>query len=382
MALITGRTKKIFISDIHMSDAWSMRPPHPYCWLQKNIPIFADFLDEQLLAKDVAEIVILGDLFDQWVIPVDRDPLLTIAEICKNPANKNIIENLKTIADSSQVKLTYVPGNHDMCADKADITSRKKFIENTFPGINFICDSDKPNGVYHSGKLAAEHGNMYCLFNAPDTWTTSNSFLPLGYYISRLIANKVAKEGLQEDYHDVFNRFVQEFQLKPDFIEDLFFAITDDAGLNKDDNINMNGFIPSAISIKEIGNLYQHLARNWDVNHKTIRLLSAIIGDIGDLLHAANKEYLSQCNTNIVIFGHTHQYALKKHRQWGTEEREEESLNPPSLAIYANCGAWVDTMAVCTYIETEEDPKKKIHYVRIKSFPDPEKVILEGFVNL
>jgi UDP-2,3-diacylglucosamine pyrophosphatase LpxH len=67
-------------------------------------------LHDQLHAQDVGQVVILGDLFDQWVIPTDLDPLPRLDDICNNPANQSIIDNLKELARSS--RLSYVPGNH------------------------------------------------------------------------------------------------------------------------------------------------------------------------------------------------------------------------------------------------------------------------------
>ena len=108
----------------------------PYGWLRgKNIDYLTDFLKEKFEAQDVVQVVILGDLFDQWVIPTDSDPLARLDSICSNPKNKGIIDNLKTLAAGS--KLSYVPGNHDMSTCLKDIDNVKDFINATFPGINF-----------------------------------------------------------------------------------------------------------------------------------------------------------------------------------------------------------------------------------------------------
>lgn len=256
--------KEIFISDIHMGDQRSMAAsplhPHPYGWLRKNIANLTNFLSEQLKAQDVGRVVILGDLFDQWVIPTDLEPLATLDRICSNSDNSGIIDNLKALAGSS--KLSYLPGNHDMSACRKDIAATKEFINSTFPGINFICDDNQPTGVYRAEKLVAEHGNMYCLFNAPDTWTNpDSSFLPLGYFISRLVAYKMAQTGQSEDYLDILRKYIHEHEVKPNFIYDLFLAVADDAELDETKNIdmeNISGFGP-AITINEVANKYRNL---------------------------------------------------------------------------------------------------------------------------
>jgi len=198
-----NRTKRIFISDIHLGDDKSMSAPYPYGWFKNNIPVLTEFLDDQLNAPDVKEVVILGDLFDTWVLPANYDPLTSFTNICSNPANKTVINKLKALAATPDVKLAYVPGNHDMGMDAGGILIIKKFMQTTFPGIRFFCSSTAPWGIYAVGTLAAEHGNRYCLFNAPDMWTAKDTFLPLGYFISRIVAYKVLQTGTSENYYDI-----------------------------------------------------------------------------------------------------------------------------------------------------------------------------------
>lgn len=174
------RNKRIFISDIHMGDAMSLQGPHPYGWFNENIPVLAQFLNDQLNSPAVKEVTILGDLFDAWVIPVGNAPLASFEAICANPANTPVIDQLKALAASPDIKLSYVPGNHDMSMDAAGITATRQFLESQFPGIRFICNSTTPVGCFRVGPLAAEHGDRYCLFNAPDSWTAAGTFLPLG----------------------------------------------------------------------------------------------------------------------------------------------------------------------------------------------------------
>ena len=164
---------------------------------------------------------------------VDEDPLTSFADICSNPDNKPVIDKLKALAKNVDIKLTDVPGNHDMGMNTAAISGTKQFMETTFPGIRFFCNSSVPWGRYTVGTLAAEHGNHYCLFNAPDMWTTTGSFLPLGYFISRIVAYKVSKTGTSEDYYDILVRFLKDFMKDPDFVKDIFEAIVKDAGLNQ-----------------------------------------------------------------------------------------------------------------------------------------------------
>ena len=99
LTLTANPNKQIFISDIHMGDDRSMDSLHPYGWLQKNITNLTKFLSDSCWPKISAELVILGDLFDQWVIPTDLDPLAGFENIYNNPFNKGIIDNLKGLAE-------------------------------------------------------------------------------------------------------------------------------------------------------------------------------------------------------------------------------------------------------------------------------------------
>jgi UDP-2,3-diacylglucosamine pyrophosphatase LpxH len=371
------RTKRIFISDIHMGDDRSMlATPNPYVWFRKNIDLLALFLKEQLNSPDAKEVVILGDLFDTWVIPTDDNPLTSFEKICSNEVNKPVIEALKALAASSEVKLIYVPGNHDMAMNSAGIPAIKQFMEKKFPGIQY-CDSPAPWGAYMDGVLTAEHGNRYGLFNTQDTWTKPDCFLPLGYFISRVIACKVNNTAHGQDPHDIFVYFLKLYKHFAKFAEYLFLAIAKDAGLdpNKDhiDLSGIPGYLPS-MTIGDIGNLFKDLFQNWKdaPGHEHVNFAFAIEGDTGELWNAATETYFRpHSETEIVICGHTHRPILGPLYDTGAPTRNV-TIKPttPCRAIYANCGTWMDDSQYgCTYVETQEDPQKGHHYVRVKKYP-------------
>ena len=377
--------KKIFISDLHLGDDRSLKLPNPYGWINRNISNLANFLEAQLNAPDLAELVILGDLFDTWVIPTDMDPLNSFDAICKNTANDRVIGALKNLA--AKDILSYVPGNHDMAFSTAGLTDTKQFMATVFPGIHYICDPDLPTGVYQSGKLVAEHGNRYCLFNAPDPWTDAPSFLPIGYFISRLVAYKIHTTGTDEDYHNILRKFILQLIKRPNFVKDLFEAIAEDAGLGFDANIDMKGLtnFPDPIKVGTIGSIYGQLIENWEKNDRNeIGWETATISDSGDLSLAAYRVYFSifGSDQNIVIFGHTHKADLKKsYILEAAPEVADIHLDLPCRSIYANSGTWVDSAPYCTYVETQEDAAKGRHYVRVLTYPS-NTLLQEAFVKL
>jgi UDP-2,3-diacylglucosamine pyrophosphatase LpxH len=384
------RTKRIFISDIHMGDQNSLSNPHRYGWFKKNIPVLANFLNDQLKANDVKEVVILGDLFDEWVIPTEYIPLTSIADICSNPDNQPVIDLLKALAASPDIKLAYVPGNHDMSMDAAGISASKNLIETTFPGIRFFCNSNEPWGAYNVGILAAEHGNHYCLFNAPDKWTAKDTFLPIGYFISRVVAHKVKTTGKAEDYHDILVNFIKDFLAHPNLVPDLFDAIAKDAGLKSKDKINLGnvpGYPTGIATIGDIKNQFSNLIRNWEKTPGNINLAAAIQGDANNLSSAATLAYFSHfgSNVNIVIFGHTHVPVMDKRYFFDVPSPTGEvshRYDEPCDAIYVNSGCWVDSGKYgCTYVETEEIPDSKRHDVRLKRYPG-NKILDEAFIKI
>jgi len=135
---------------------------------------------------------------------------------------------------------------------------------------------------------------MHCLFNAPDTWTSSGSFLPLGYFISRLVAYKVVKTGNPESSLDILFKLIHEHEVKPDLIDDFFLAVAGDAQLNKTYKINMKGITGygAPVTIDQVGSKYKRLMRYWDENSPIIRSHAAILADAGYSSWPAYRLYL------------------------------------------------------------------------------------------
>ncbi len=234
--------------------------------------------------------------------------------------------------------------------------------------------------------MVAEHGHRYGLFNAPDTWTNPPSFLPIGYFISRLVAYKVSRTGSDKDFHDILKRFVRKFKDRPNFVKDLFYAVAEDAGLTEDSLINMRGIAGFPASVRDIGSLYEGLIANWQNERPDLDWKIALIGDVGDLYPAASHVYFSlfgHSDQNIFIFGHTHKVDLKKNYLLKVAtEVQDIHLDLPCRSIYANTGTWVDSAPYCTYVETQEDAAAGRHYVRTLAYHPAKTLLQEGFVEL
>ena len=98
------------------------------------------------------------------------------------------------------------------------------------------------------------------------------------------------------------------------------------------------------ISYDEVVALYGNIFDQWDRKSTSgIPATLAVAGDGGMLHPAAELKYIATGRAKIVIFGHTHQYELES----GPDKP------PRAVAIYANCGTWIDAKP-CTFLVTEQ----------------------------
>lgn len=373
----TARTKRIFISDIHMGDERSVNPPagKSYVWLKADrAGHLSTFLDTIAHAPDIKQVVILGDLFDEWLAlptdvplkPVDLDKIITA------PQNINLVKSLRKLAQS-EIDLIYVPGNHDMLVSE-------ELLVQAFPGINYM-RSGPGAGVFKEDDIAAEHGNQYCLLNAPDVTTVKGSTLPLGYYLTRVLAKYTSNTGKLERLTDILPHMIPNLIETQNLIQSIFESYYDTAEMSDDSPILMDGLdnIEGSITVKEVSERYSRLLRDWDKNHDEITAFTAFMSEAGQLELAANEHYFQEKRARIVIFGHTHKAMLSNAlidlNPFDDEERE------PQETIYANTGTWING-SPCTFVETEIVGDR--HYVRLKEYKEDRSVLdkSEMFLDL
>lgn len=168
-------TKRIYISDLHLTTQRSFAQPGAWGWTDaQDIATLATFLRSPTV-RGCDEVVLVGDIFDQWLCPIDVAPP-SVAEIASAAHNRPVMEALRDLR-----KVVYVPGNHDMRVTAADVTA-------AIPGARFM-----PDGIHEPG-LRVEHGHRNCLFNGPDP---TNRPYPIGYYLTRLSATGGNRNGKQ-----------------------------------------------------------------------------------------------------------------------------------------------------------------------------------------
>src|SRR5574344_1764278 len=192
------KNKIVTISDLHVGI------DDRYAETVKNRSLLIEFLKRLQNTKDVRELVIIGDFLDAWFLPVSYPSYTNESEFYKGVIanNQESIDELKQVINSD-IKLIYVPGNHDM-------TLEAKTLREAIPGIVQVSQT-QGMGVYYTGnrkEIAIEHGHRYDVFSAPDRITNKalcgndNTILPAGYFYARYAATWVLEgyPSVKKDY--------------------------------------------------------------------------------------------------------------------------------------------------------------------------------------
>ncbi|MGD8256499.1 MAG: metallophosphoesterase [Desulfobacterales bacterium] len=327
------RTKRIFISDIHLSSRERYNAPEESKRARfnpkKHQARLVNFLNKTVLEKEdeIKDLVLVGDIFDDWVCPPDEPPP-TFAEIFQS--NPEVMGALRAIA-SSQINLYCLFGNHDHGLKKAE-------IQLEIPFVIFQKSYDDPQL-----KLHAEHGNQHVLFNKSHSGIANGR--PIGYFITRLTEHL---GGYVRRFHDLISYSddaVEWAAGKSNFFVSMLEALAERAGVNE---IVMNSK-GRKLSIEKIKNMYEPLAEKYSL-FSTIRKLmeEGELERLGDRL-SAKKGY------EVVIFGHTHKAKIDKDSLFVADR------------IYANTGCWSQKKAHCVIVDVNADEKATVNLCRVEN---------------
>lgn len=352
------RNKIFVISDIHLGANLA------YAETNKNLKPLENFLKKIKMSPNVKELVIAGDLVDEWFVPATVDTYngKDQADFVKRVAlaNKGVVDALNEIIKGGKVLVTYVPGNHDL-------TITEQSVELIFPGISQARDNKLGLGTYSPAtcsKIAIEHGHRYNFFCAPDPISNQDiapgSITPPGYFFTRIAALSVVQK------HPVSGNTIPvvipnasgeasqsllfaywkswEWALKTFTIENKFSEKSIVTNVNKfKGSYSVNDLLPyQSTSGGPINvSLYKGIHDSWDqrqvlnnvaVNIPTARAIEKVsLAEETD--DQANLQYFKnpKSDKRIVIFGHTH---VPKIIQSENHKRQK--------TIYANSGTWID----------------------------------------
>jgi len=355
-ALNNTRSQIVVISDIHLgvSDAFAET--------QKNRAALVNLLTQIKNSPNVAELVIAGDLLDGWFVPMDYvlpDSQSTFFDsVAAN--NQPIIDAVNAIITAGQIKVTYVPGNHDLLLTKAD-------LQRILPGINQARDDVQGLGTYITGKnseIVIEHGHRYNFFCAPDQISNrditnnNSSILPPGYFFTRIATSSVV-EGHPSStntfpdvtadknnasqfgyylYYETWKGILTTLPVTESFSDKAIKTNID--GYKQD--IAINDLLPQQNpkgGLIDV-NLYKGVQDTWDKRQTLNGVKVKIPVDIAITQAStfsftdaqAKAQYFDvDASKRIVVFGHTHGACVLP----GTNLEEQKT-------IYANSGTWID----------------------------------------
>lgn len=317
-------TKRIFISDIHLSS--QERYNHPEKSKRARFspadhqPRLVNFLTKSVLQKEaeIKDLVLVGDVFDDWVCPPDEAPP-TFEDIFRS--NPETIDVLRAVAKSN-IKLYYLPGNHDFGL-------KKSVIQSEIPDVII-------QKVYDDAelKLHAEHGNQYVLFNR--SFSKIANGWPIGYFITRLSEHL---GGYVNRFYDLVSYIDDALELaagKSNIFASIIEGLAERAGV---DEIVMDAK-GKKISIETVKKMYEPLAARYSFFTAGKKMAEeGELESFGDRL-SEKKGY------KVVIFGHTHKARIDKDSFLVADR------------IYANSGCWSQKKAHC--VIADQDKRGKV----------------------
>jgi UDP-2,3-diacylglucosamine pyrophosphatase LpxH len=352
------RNMIVVISDLHLGADLD------YAECKRNLPSLEKLLGQIKAAPDVKELVIAGDLVDEWFVPATTDTYQgkDQADFVRRiaTANKGVFDAINSIIQDGNIRVTYVPGNHDLTITAAN-------IESILPGISQARDAVLGLGTYSPvdyPEIAIEHGHRYNFFCAPDPISNQNTapgtIMPPGYFFTRIAAlyvvqgrpspgntiPVVSKNISGGESQDLLFRYwknwaltVKIFPVKNRFDEAIIH--TNINGFTG--NYSVNDLVPYQSSPGGLinVNLYKGIQDNWEarqtLNNVPIHIPTAeaidSVGSNTETDHQAVLQYFMNpaADKRIVIFGHTHEPKIV-----ASENLHHERC------VYANSGTWID----------------------------------------
>ncbi|MGB7603947.1 MAG: metallophosphoesterase [Lutisporaceae bacterium] len=350
------KSQIVVISDLHLGIN------DDFAELNDNRQALVDFLNQIKNSPNVKELVIAGDLFDEWFLPMEyvmpQSQSTFFDSVASN--NQTVVDAFNAIISAGDIKVTYVPGNHDLLMTEADMMR-------IFPGINQARDKVQGLGSYITGansEIVIEHGHKYNFFCAPDQISNrditknNSSILPPGYFFTRIATSSVIEghPSSSNIFPDVTANPNDESQYQYFLYQQVWKSMMTTLPVkeNQKDKViktNIDGYtldyaindlIPYQNSKNGIidVNLYKGIQDTWEERQNLngvkvkIQTNEAIIkaSDIGFTdIQSKNQFFDCDASKRIVVFGHTHAARILPFSNLKDKK-----------TIYANSGTWID----------------------------------------
>lgn len=323
--------KRIFISDIHLGVGepwdWFQKPRH-----EKALCNLLRYVSTP--TSEVKDLVLLGDVFDTWLCPMDTKPPSIGDILAEQPKFVAAIQDcLRTIPN-----VFYVRGNHDMNVSQRDLEPLSVEVDGKTKRVQHIQQ-------YNAGMLYAEHGHRFALFNAADRMHDPADALPLGYFVTRILAgdDTYSKPGAVASYVD---DLLEAMFTTQTIAESLVEALAEHRGISLDEPIVMPGKRPPT-TLRQVQRRYSGLFDRWTARFGFRYALHAIQSEMGSLGWFADR-LCRQSDYRVVVMGHTHDshFDVDDMRWRGGGKR-----------LYVNSGYWCPNPADRPYfVSVEKQP--------------------------
>ena len=307
---MTESQKTIIISDIHISNGAN------YSWFRPPCP---DYICEVLnrIANDsgVGELVLLGDVFDLWVYPLDVVPL-TVSQIIQ--ANPSVTKAFQKCVQNI-LNVYYLPGNHDMGVKTIDLqpfSSGGKDIQ--------LISPEKYNRKYENTRHL-EHGHAVDMFNAPDNSSDTIGGYPLGFFISRMAATASDQSVVWQDLTKLLQQMgathramgpamIDVISWGPFLVDAIITYLEKRAGVQNNTTIRFSEpELDNKYTVASIKSHYTTLCSTWysrctDLEEFIDKMLAGYLPSGLDWY--AKKLLSGAAPPKVVVLGHTHHAEL------------------------------------------------------------------------
>ncbi|AKJ00934.1 calcineurin-like phosphoesterase family protein [Archangium gephyra] len=377
------KSKIVFFSDIHIgtnaATNWYQRSLHePY--------LLAAFEYLQQQASSIQELVVVGDLVDQWTYEPSRTPP-TFAEIAAaNPRifggmvdGQRIPGALGAVLTALDGRVTYVGGNHDMSVTAEDVALIRD-EQGRSPHYVRTPLYQPPAG---RGGIVCTHGHIYSLLNAPDFIQNPRNGIPFAHFITRMAAlwsvQQLAKmppgstaaslpgSGDPTGWplaKDALHQLLEELKLKSLSLSDaVLSSLLELTGQKSDLTFHM--LDGTRLTAADVVKAYPSILASYEQTaSKSKELYGPLAGELAlaevdalnSIVHFAER-LGNQGNHKVVVMGHTH-----------VPVDEDEHQLFLGDCLYANCGfncpsepdmRLQDKRRYCTFTEVEIDEAER-----------------------
>lgn len=185
----------VYLSDVHIG------ANAPVNWYQQSVhePYLAAVLNYlRDTAREIDEMIVLGDLFDLWTYVPGQKPATVNDVVLANPkifggsGEPGLLRDVLTALDG---RATFMNGNHDMMVTQAELNTISGKNGAVLQRVDQMTYAPKAGG----GKVVCTHGHIFSVFCAPFAKGLLGS-LPIGYFVTRLAA-QWDKKQIDENPH-------------------------------------------------------------------------------------------------------------------------------------------------------------------------------------